>query len=254
MRILVIPDTQCKPDTPTDHLEALGNYIVDKKPDRIVHLGDHFDLPSLSTHTPRSNIQFHGASYIQDMQAGWDGMDRLMSPILRETKRLRNNKKKAWKPDLHFTMGNHCDRRRRLLEQEPILQGALADFDLERWGWTVHPFLQPVKLDGVNFCHYAQGGAMGRPISRAHLIAAKKHESWVVGHQQILDVYYSPYVKTDGSRVQCVIAGAFYEHKEDYMQYQGNQHWRGAIMLNEVTNGSFDIMTLSLHYLKEQWL
>jgi hypothetical protein len=95
---------------------------------------------------------------------------------------------------------------------------------------------------------------MGRPISRAHLIAVKKHESWIVGHQQTFDYYVSPHVKTDGARVQCIIAGCFYQHDEDYMQVQGNGHWRGALMLTEVDNGSFDLVTLSINYLRKNWL
>lgn len=253
-KILVIPDTQVKAGVPTDHIEAIGNYIAEKKPDRIVCLGDWWDMPSLSTHTSKSSMEYVGANYMSDIQAGNDAMDLMMKPIDKERRRMKKNKKKVWTPDMHFTMGNHCYRRDRLLEQEPWLAGALEDFNLEQWGWKVHSFLQPVKLDGVNFCHYAQGGVMGRPISRAHLIATKKHESWVVGHQQVLDMYYSPHVKTDGSRVQCVIAGAFYQHDEGYMKHQGNQHWRGAIMLNEVQDGSFDIMTLSMDYLKENHL
>ena len=46
---LVIPDTQVKPDFHIEHLEWAGQYAVDKKPDVIVHLGDHWDMPSLST-------------------------------------------------------------------------------------------------------------------------------------------------------------------------------------------------------------
>ena len=38
------------------------------------------------------------------------------------------------------------------------------------------------------------------------------------------------------------------------MQYQGNQHWRGALMLTEVKNGSYDIVTLSIEYLLRNWL
>ena len=45
---LVIPDTQVKPNQPIDHLRWAGLYAVDKKPDVIVHLGDHFDMPSRS--------------------------------------------------------------------------------------------------------------------------------------------------------------------------------------------------------------
>ena len=47
---LVIPDTQVKPDVPLDHIIALSHYIVAKKPDVIVMIGDWFDLPSLSSY------------------------------------------------------------------------------------------------------------------------------------------------------------------------------------------------------------
>lgn len=252
--IAVIPDTQVKDGVPTEHLEAYGNYIADKRPDTVVHLGDHFDMPSLSTHSPRASMEYEGKRYIRDLEAGWDGLNKLMLPIEAERNRMKKNKKKVWNPDLHFCMGNHEYRRDRLIGQEPYLEGGLVDYDIENWGFEVHPFLEPVRLGGVNFAHYAQGGAMGRPISRAHLIAAKKHESWVVGHQQVLDIYISPHVKTDGARVQAVIAGAFYNHEEEYMKYQGNQHWRGAMFLHEVKDGQFDLMTLSMDYLLKEWL
>ena len=49
-RILVIPDTQVKPGVNTDHLEWAGHYAVKMKPDVIVHIGDHWDMPSLSSY------------------------------------------------------------------------------------------------------------------------------------------------------------------------------------------------------------
>jgi len=42
MKHFIIPDTQVKPDVPINHLEAAGNYIIEKQPDVIVHLGDHW--------------------------------------------------------------------------------------------------------------------------------------------------------------------------------------------------------------------
>ena len=50
MNILLIPDTQVKPGVPLDHLHALSRFIVHRRPDAIVHIGDHWDMPSL--HTP----------------------------------------------------------------------------------------------------------------------------------------------------------------------------------------------------------
>ena len=61
MRIIVIPDTQVKAGVPMSHLSALGNYILDKKPECIVHIGDHFDMPSLGQHNSKGHIVYEGA-------------------------------------------------------------------------------------------------------------------------------------------------------------------------------------------------
>jgi hypothetical protein len=44
-----------------------------------------------------------------------------------------------------------------------------------------------------------------------------------------------------------------YTHTEDYKGYQGNEHWRGCIMLNDVVDGSFDPMFISLDYLERRY-
>jgi hypothetical protein len=47
-----------------------------------------------------------------------------------------------------------------------------------------------------------------------------------------------------------IIAGSCYEHNEDYLGPQGNEHWRGFYMLHEVNDGAFDEMAVSINYLK----
>ena len=253
MKIICIPDTQCKKGVDMRHLNALGNYIVDKKPDVVVSIGDHWDMPSLGTHNDRGHISYENARMQDDLEAGTEGMERLLTPLFNYNDNRRRNKQSLYVPRLVFCRGNHENRRQRLLDQEPILRGALADFDIERFGWEDHEFLKPVRIEGVNFCHYATSGVMQRPVSRAQQIATNKHESWVVGHQQGLDIYFHPFAKTDGSRVQCIIAGSFYQHDETYMTPQGNQHWRGALYLTEAQNGTFDLVTLSISYLLRNW-
>jgi hypothetical protein len=51
-----------------------------------------------------------------------------------------------------------------------------------------------------------------------------------------------------------IIAGSFYEHEETYMSPQSNNHWRGIYELNEVKDGSFDEMAVSLKFLKRKYL
>ena len=50
-----------------------------------------------------------------------------------------------------------------------------------------------------------------------------------------------------------IIAGSCYEHNEDYMSFQGNNHWRGFLMLHDVHDGEFDIMPVSLKYINRKY-
>jgi hypothetical protein len=249
-----IPDTQCRPGENWDHLTAAGNYIVDKKPEVIFQLGDHRDMPSISTHNTKGHIIYEGARLSTDIETGYEAMNALLAPLIAYNKKQKKNKKAPYRPRMIFCRGNHENRLDRLLAQEPYLIGTLENLNVEQYGFEDYPFLVPVTVDGITYCHYAQGGAMGRPISRAHLISQKKHGSWVVGHQQTLDIYFSAHLNAEGKRVQAIICGAFYPHEEDYMKYQGNQHYRGCLMLHEVDEGQFDIMTLSIDYLLKEWL
>ena len=86
-RILVIPDTQVKPGVNTDHLEWAGRYAVKMKPDVIVHIGDHWDMPSLSSYDKKGSRQMEGKRYVQDIAAGNEAMDRFMAPITEEVDR-----------------------------------------------------------------------------------------------------------------------------------------------------------------------
>ena len=47
--IFVIGDTQCKQGIDLEYMHWVGAYIARKKPDIIVHLGDHYDMASLSS-------------------------------------------------------------------------------------------------------------------------------------------------------------------------------------------------------------
>ena len=72
---LVIPDTQVKPDQSIEHLRWAGQYAVDKKPDVIVMIGDHwFDLPSLSSYDVGTR-SFEGRRYTNDIEAGVAAME-----------------------------------------------------------------------------------------------------------------------------------------------------------------------------------
>ena len=251
-RHLVIPDTQVKPGSPTEHLKWAGEYAAHTKPDVIVHLGDHWDMPSLSSYDVGKK-SFEGRRYTMDIQAGFDGMVEFMRPIKREQRRLVSGKKKTWKPELVFLLGNHENRIERAVESDPKIEGLMSQshFELGKLGWKVIPFLQPIIIDGVAYCHYFTSGVMGRPVSSAKLMLQKKMMSCVMGHVQDRDIAYGR--KADGSSVTGLFAGIFYQHDEDYLTPQTNGSWSGIWMLNEVKDGSFDELPVSMTYLRRKF-
>jgi len=251
MRHLIIPDTQCKEGNPIDHLTWAGQYAVDMKPDVIVHLGAHWDMPSLSVYDIGKK-SFEGRTYMADVEAGIKGMQAFLAPIKEEQQRLIRNKDKRWNPRMVFCIGNHEERIMRAIESDRKLDGLMGYDDLLLDAdWEVHDFLKVVVIDGVAYSHYMVSGSMGRPIGTAQQMVNKTHMSCVVGHQQGRQVAYGR--KADGSSITCIIAGSCYDHNEDYMGIQGNKHWRGVVVLNEVDNGSFDEMFVSLKYLKGKY-
>ena len=98
MEHFVIPDTQCKPGGDFTHLRGAGMYIIDKKPDRIIHIGDHWDMPSFSSYD-KGRKRAEGQRYSLDIQAGNEGMDVLMAPIDEYNRKQKKNGKKQYKPD-----------------------------------------------------------------------------------------------------------------------------------------------------------
>ncbi len=249
-RHLVIPDTQIKPNQTAEHMTWAARYAVATKPDVIIHLGDHWDMQSLSSYDVGKK-SFEGRRYSEDVAAGNEAMDMFMSVIKEEQKRLREGKRKLWKPRMVFTIGNHEYRINRAVENDAKLEGLMSYEDLNLKGWEVYPFLQPVIVDGVAYCHYFTSGVMGRPVSSAKLLLQKKHMSAVMGHVQDRDIAFDR--DASGKRMTTLFAGIFYQHNEEYLNPQTNGSWSGLWMFNEVQDGAFDEMPISMSYLRRKY-
>jgi predicted MPP superfamily phosphohydrolase len=249
MKHLVIPDCQVKPGQSVEYLSWIGQYASEKKPDVIVCIGDFADMPSLSSYDIGKK-SFEGRTYKADIKAAHKGMEALMGPIVAEQERLIRNKDKRWTPRLVLTLGNHEHRIDRAVEYDRKLEGLISTSDLkyEDYNWEVYPFLEVVVIGGIAYSHYFTSGVMGRPVTSAQMLVTKKHMSCFAGHQQGRQIAYAR--RADGKEMTAIIAGSCYEHNEDYLGPQGNEHWRGFYMLHEVNDGAFDEMAVSINYLK----
>jgi len=250
---LIIPDVQLKPGNSTDFLTAIGNYIVDKKPDVVVCIGDFADMPSLSSYDVGKK-SFEGRRYKADIEATQEGMAALLAPLETYNKRRAATKHGKYVPRLVLTMGNHEHRIDRVVEGDPKLDGTISTKDLkyEDFGWEVVPFLQPIVIDGIAYCHYFTSGVLGRPVASARHLVQKKHMSCTMGHVQNWEMHRE--VAADSRPVLGLFAGSCYEHNEDYLGPQGNTYDRGIWVKHEVANGHYHPMFVSLDYIKRNYL
>lgn len=252
---LVIPDTQAKPGAPDDHMEWAGRYAADKRPDVIVHLGDHWDMPSLSS-WDRGRKDAENRRYRLDIAAGNRALDRFMRPIFDVNKGVR--KGKQYRPRLVYTLGNHEDRIARWAQTEPAMDGLVGyhHFNLERHGWEVHPFLVPVVIDGIKYAHFHPRGASGRITQTrrgapsARIMVQREGMSCTAGHMQGLD--WAPLHRGHTTHYG-LIAGSYYLHAEAYLTPVGNIHWCGLVMKHEVHEGQYDPMFVSIEYLSRRY-
>jgi hypothetical protein len=251
MKHFVLPDVQAKPDIPFDYLTRIGQYVVEKQPDKLICIGDFADMPSLSSYDVGKK-SFEGRRYIKDIEAAQEAMQFFLDPLYKYNAVQKKNGKKQYKPEMHMLLGNHEYRIIRAVDNDPKLDGVLSIDDLGYvdFGWTIHPFLETVVIDGVAYSHYFVTGTAGRPAANARLQLIKKHMSCVAGHQQGLQIATD--YRADGALLTSIIAGSCYEHNEDYMGPQGNKHWRGALMLHDVVDGAFDVMPISLKYFNQR--
>lgn len=253
LKILVIPDTQVKPGVPMEHLTWAGQYIVDKRPDVVVHLGDHWDMSSLSSYD-RGKKSFEGRRVIRDIEAGNEGLRLLTQPLLDLQERQRQSKHALYRPRLVLLRGNHEERLLRAANDQAELDGVLGYhmFNDEGLGWEVHDFLEPVEIGGVKFAHYFYNPMSGKPWGgMASTMLKNIGFSFVMGHRQGKESYERHL--SDGTVHRALIVGSFYQHDEEYKGPQANHHWRGVVMLHEVRDGNYDLMEVSLQYLRSRY-
>lgn len=247
---LVIPDTQVKPGVSLEHFEWIGKYIVEKKPDVIVHIGDLADMPSLCSYDVGKKC-FEGRRYKQDIKAALEAQELLFKPLREYNDNQRKNHKERYKPRFVLLIGNHEERINKVIDSEPRLDGTISIDDLKykEFGWEVHPFLERVTIDGITYSHYFTSGVMGRPVASAAALLREECRSCTMGHVQHTDIAIH---KKHG--FTALFCGTCYLHDEDYLGNQGNGQRRQIILKHGVHDGRYDICFVSLDFLKEKYV
>lgn len=246
---LMIPDVQDRPGAPRDHLRWIGNYIIDRKPHVIINIGDFADMESLSSYD-RGKKSMEGRRYKADIESAREAMATLMQPLADYNAQKKRNKEAQYRPELHLTLGNHEDRINRATNDNAQMDGviSMADLGYEEFGWTVHPYLQIVKLDGVSYSHFfyrpqsgkGYSGTVENRLKNIGFTFTQGHEQGKrIGSQEL----------ADGTIRRGLVAGSCYLYNPEYRGPQATSDWRGVLVKYEVSDGNYDLMEVSLDYL-----
>lgn len=243
-RHFIIPDTQVRADEPQDHWAWIEEAVVEYQPDTLWHLGDHWDMPSLSRYDAPGSKKMANTSYQRDIDSGNKVITRFSSNL---KKRKVTAKKK-------YLLGNHDERVAREVNANPKFEGKIGyqDFALVENDWQVYDYHEVAWEDGIAFSHYFYYPKTGKPIggsidNRLNRIGC----SFVQGHEQ--GFLYGNRDYPTGRTYHGLVAGSAYLHYEDYKGHQGNSHFRGVVILNGVRDGSYCIMPLDFNYLCEKY-
>ena len=252
VRHLFIPDTQVRADVPTKHIKALGNYIEAKRFEKIIVAGDWWDMPATSNFN--TALDQEGLRIQDDIDSGNRAMSLLWQAVDKRNRKVKGWKKKAYEPEKHFIYGNHEYHLERWVKDNPRISGMLGYelLNIEQHGFITHPFLEPVDIDGILYAHYFCNPMNGRPFGGMIETKLKNvGQSFTQGHVQ--EFAYGERQLPSGKRHHGCVAGAFYSHDEDFKTPQGNRHWRGVVVKNEVKHGEYDILKVSLDYLLRRY-
>jgi len=238
---MLIPDCQVKEGVAIDHLGWIAEYIIEKKPDVIINIGDFADMPSLSS-WDKGKREFEGRRYWKDIEATKKANELLWTPLFNDPHYNHC--------ETYMTVGNHEHRITRLTESSAEFEGLVSVDDLEynEWYDHVYSFLDPVEIDGVTYAHYFYNPMSGRPWGgNADTRLKNIGFSFTMGHQQ--GRKFASRDLANGQTHYGLIAGSCYLHDEHYIGPQAQNHWKGIVMKHEVHGGSYDPMFVSLDYL-----
>jgi hypothetical protein len=144
-RVVAIGDFHDSPSLSKDRFRWVGRHITDKRPDRVVQIGDWGTFDSMSMHdAPGSRNSIARPSFVQDLES-------------------LNESLEAFHQDLglgsvpcDITFGNHEHRCQKAADNDPVRLGdAMLRVEevFARYRWNYRPYGEYLFIGGAGFVH-----------------------------------------------------------------------------------------------------
>lgn len=252
---LVIGDPHATPEFNNDRFTLAGRFILDRRPEVVICMGDMADMNSLSSYD-KGKRSFEGRRIKHDFEAVEDANTKLWAPVNEYNAMRKKNRDKQYKPRKVMLLGNHEDRITRAIECDAELEGLLSIEDLgyEKHGWEVVPYRIPILINGVSYCHHYPTGMSGNPISGQYIartLLAKNFISSTVGHSHLLDFHLE--TRADNKRIAGLSAGCFCDYVPPYAKDTQRSWFVGLVYKPDVSEGEYTPEFISIKMLQERY-
>jgi len=253
LEIAIVPDLHCHGGSDKTIPELIARWLDEYRPDVVVNLGDHWDLPSLAFQTKGQHSSAIGPTFQSDVAAGIQANDVIWKTYQRA--------KDRWNCHRIILEGNHENRMARATEEPErwSLRG-LLDYSIlqtDRYYDEVVRYKGSTpgltSVGGVTFRHYAPNG-MSRPLNSMHLgyqLTQKMLTSTVVGHTHRFSYFRT--TASDARVVHGLVAGCCIS-EDDFHEYAGTSQtsWdRGVACLHGCENGNYSLEWVNLNRLQQ---
>lgn len=222
--------------------EWLNKLIADRKPNRLILMGDFTTMESLSRWDKDKRRKVEGKRLRKDFDVANAALD-----IIGDSKGMEKV----------YLKGNHEDWFEQYLDYHPEIEG-LTTFDealkLEDRGYQVIEYKEDYKYKGMSFTHVPIQ-ANGKPVGGKYATAKALEvygNSVVFGHTHNFDVA-AVHRKNTTSLQQAINCGCFFEHIDDYAQGSMTNYWRGVLLLEHYDKNRADIEQWSLGRLRREY-
>lgn len=247
---IVVGDAHAKPGISNERFSWLSKLVLSyrlkypKADIKVIDMGDWEDMESLSSYDIGKK-SYEGRRYRKDLESAWDARQKFDSELNAYNEAARINHKRQVSVSKYALGGNHFEGRiKRVVEYSPMLAGTigLEDGRHAEFGWQYVPYMEPLLLDGFNYCHSFPSGVLGRPIggeTPAKTLIQKQLTSCVAGHLHLLD--FCNRTNPQGKAIWGIFPGCYLD-PEQWEDYAGpaNHMWkRGVLVLHDVKDGDF---------------
>lgn len=258
-RYIVLPIGDCHvsdDESNLERFELLSKFIVDKKPDYIIIMGDFLTLNCLSNWDKNKRAKMENKRYKKEIDIGNKVLDIIFSDLKQLQSKQKKQKIKQYKPKLVYLEGNHENRLTRYLEYDPTFEGFISirkDLCLDKRGIEYISYGEYYYINGIGFTHIPFNSS--REISGVDITKKASMvivDSCVFAHTHRLEM--SNYHKQGQKHLQQIVTcGCFFEKHEDYVKNKLTRYWKGLILIDNWKYSRFDYATYAISKLKRMY-